>query len=247
MGHPNVSQKGLFIAAVKACKPDAALSHRSEAARLGVRPWTGGDIDVTTRAGTSKHHSGIQVHRSSLITRGDLTVRDGILVTNPTWTMVALASVLSPQDLRSTIRDALGMKLVSMRGLVTLLDRLGPIRGARTLREILARAQPTRSELEDVVYDLIVGGGFTPPEVNQPLRLEGRVVVPDFRWPDHRLVVEADGARWHDNALARADDAERQALLERHGETLVRVTWDEATLRPAASRARIDAVGAPRM
>ncbi len=74
-----------------------------------------------------------------------------------------------------------------------------------------------------------------------PLRLEGRTVIPDFRWPEQKLVVEADGARWHDNALARADDAERQALLERHGETVLRIRWDEATAQPGAARARIEA------
>ena len=121
--------------------------------------------------------------------------------------------------------------------MLALLERLGPVRGARNLRHILARsAIPTRSELEEVVYDLIIAGGFEPPEVNEPLRLEGRTVIPDFRWPDHKLVIEADGARWHDNALARADDAERQALLERHGETVFRIRWDEAI--PSASSAR---------
>ena len=95
-------------------------------------------------------------------------------------------------------------KLVSIRTLLALLERLGPVRGARTLRQILARALPTRSELEEVVYDLIIAGGFEPPEVNEPLRLEGRTVIPDFRWPEQKLVIEADGARWHDNALARA-------------------------------------------
>ena len=52
--------------------------------------------------------------------------------------------------------------------------------------------------------------------------------IPDFRWPDQRLVVEADGAAWHDNPLAREDDAERQALLEAAGERVIRVTWEQA-------------------
>ena len=172
-------------------------------------------------------------------------VRNGILVTNAAWTVVALASVLPRNELRSAVREALGSKLVSVPSLLSLLERLGPVRGTRALREILARALPTRSELEDVVYDLIVAGGFVPPEVNVPIRLEGRTVIPDFRWPDQKLVIEADGARWHDDALARAGDAERQALLERHGETVLRVRWDEATLRPGAARSRFAAAGAP--
>jgi len=207
--------------------------------------WTGGDIEVTVPDNVMRRHPGIAVHRSSLMTRGDQMVRDGILVTNPVWTVVALASVLPFAELRSVVRDALGMKLVSIPALLSLLERLGPIRGCRSLKRILAHAVPTRSELEEVVLDLIVAGGFVSPDVNVPLELEGRIVVPDFRWPNQKLVLEADGARWHENALARADDAERQARLERHGETVLRVTWDEAITRGAAARSRFAAAGAP--
>ncbi len=57
-------------------------------------------------------------------------------------------------------------------------------------------------------------------------------MIPDFRWAAQRLVVEADGAAWHDNPLARAGDAERQKLLEAHGEHVVRVTWAQVVARP---------------
>jgi very-short-patch-repair endonuclease len=104
---------------------------------------------------------------------------------------------------------------------------------------------PTRSELEDVVLELILRGGLEHPQVNVPLVLDGRRVVPDFRWPSARLVVEADGAAWHDNELARADDAERQALLEGHGERVLRVTWQQAVAQPAQTLGRLRAAGAP--
>ena len=94
---------------------------------------------------------------------------------------------------------------------------------ASRLRAILADGPaPTRSELEDVVLDLILRGGLPGPDVNVPLILGGRRVIPDFRWPDRQLVVEADGAAWHDDPLARDADAERQALLEAHGERVLR-------------------------
>ncbi len=104
---------------------------------------------------------------------------------------------------------------------------------------------PTRSVLEDAVLDLLLRGGFAYPDVNVPLVLDGRRVVPDFRWPAQQLVVEADGAAWHDHRLAREDDAERQALLEAHGEQVLRVTWDQAIERPAQTLTRIRSAGAP--
>ena len=95
------------------------------------------------------------------------------------------------------------------------------------------------------MLDLILRGGLAHPDVNAALRRSGRRVVPDFRWPERYLVIEADGAAWHDNQLAREDDAERQALLEAHGERVLRVTWDQAIARPGETLARIRAAGAP--
>ena len=146
-------------------------------------------------------------------------VRNGIKVTNATWTVVALAAVLPREDLRSAVSEVLGLRLTSVRSILELLGRLGRVRGARALKDILARGAPrTRSDLEDDVFDLIVAGGFETPEVNEPLILEGRRVVPDFRWPAQKLAVEADSARWHDDPLSHAADLERQTLLERDGE-----------------------------
>ncbi len=69
--------------------------------------------------------------------------------------------------------------------------------------------------------------------------------MPDFRWPARRLVVEADGAAWHDNPVVREADAERQALLERHGERVLRVTWAQAVTAPHHTLERLRAAGAP--
>jgi very-short-patch-repair endonuclease len=68
-------------------------------------------------------------------------------------------------------------------------------------------------------------------------------VIPDFRWPSAKLIVEADSSTWHENKLAREDDAERQALLEAHGERVIRVTWGQAIARRAQSIARLREAG----
>ena len=95
------------------------------------------------------------------------------------------------------------------------------------------------------MLDLILRGSHVHPDVNVPHYLEGRRTIPDFRWPQQRLVLEADSTTWHDNPLAQADDAERQALLEAHGERVLRVTWAQAITRPGATLARLRAAGAP--
>jgi very-short-patch-repair endonuclease len=55
-----------------------------------------------------------------------------------------------------------------------------------------------------------------------------------------------DGAAWHDDQLARTDDAERQAFLEAHGERVIRATWDQVVQRRAETVERVRASGAPR-
>jgi len=117
--------------------------------------------------------------------------------------------------------------------------------GAGKVRRILAAGPaPTRTVLEDVVLDLILDAGLEMPDVNVPLEIAGRRIVPDFRWPKRHLVIEADSRTWHDHRIAREDDAERQALLEAHGDRVLRVTWEQALNRRKESLARIRAAAA---
>jgi hypothetical protein len=170
----------------------------------------------------------------------------GIPVTAPARTLLDLASILDYQPLRRAVRQAQSVHRVNLRELSDVLARLAPCRGSAKLAEVIATGPaPTRSELEDAVLDLLLRGGLTRPEVNQPLTLSGRRLKPDFRWPAQRLVIEADGAAWHDNKIAREDDAERQALLEAHGERVLRVTWEQAIRRPGETLMRVRAAGAP--
>ncbi len=75
--------------------------------------------------------------------------------------------------------------------------------------------------------------------------LAGRRVIPDFRWPAQRLILEVDSTAWHTDPLARADDRERQALLEAHGETVLRVHWLDAVMAPTKLASLLTAKGAP--
>ncbi len=243
VGHRNVPLEGRFLAAVKACGPNAVLSHFSAATLYGLVHWDGRYPEVTAPANRS--HRGIRMHRSSLLDVDDVRRHHGIPITTPARTLVDLAATFEYRALRRVVREA-QRRLITVRQLLDTLNRLGPRRGVTKLAKILATGHaPTRSELEDAVLDLILAGGLEHPHVNRPLTIDGRRVVPDFRWPDQRLVLEADGAAWHDDRLAREDDAERQALLEASGERVVRVTWAQAVGRRAQTLERLRAAGAP--
>ena len=239
VGHANLPLEGRFLAAVKACGPTAVLSHFSAATLYGLVRWDDRHPEVTTRTGRT--HQGIRTHRSSLLDVQDVTRHRQVPVTTPARTLVDLAATFEYRALRRAVREA-QRSLTSARRILEALDRLGPRRGSANLTRILATGTaPTRSELEDVVLDLLLNAGFEHPHVNVPLTVGGRRVIPDFRGPAQRLVIEADGAEWHDDRLTREDDAERQALLEAHGERVLRVTWTQAVSRRAQTLERIRA------
>jgi hypothetical protein len=246
VGHPNLPLEGRFLAAVKACGPTAVLSHYAAGSHWRMVEWDDRRVEVTVLGEGTRLHPGLRVHRTQLREPRDVRHHDGIRVTSPARTLVDLASLLDYRPLRRAVRQAQSLRLVSLPEMAKTIERLGPRRGVRNLRRILATGPaPTRSELEDVVLDLILGGGLVRPDVNVPLTINGRRVIPDFRWPQQRLVVEADGAAWHDDPLAREDDAERQALLEAYGERVLRVTWEQSIARPTQTLDRLTAAGAP--
>ena len=246
VGHPNPPLEGRFLAAVKACGDRAWLSHFSAGAVERLVEWDGRQPETTVIGPGTRVHAGIRVHRTARLAPEDVTVCMGIPVTSPARTLVDLAGVLPYRALRRAVRQSQSLRLVTVTEILAALDRSNRRRGRRSLLRVLATsAAPTRSELEDVVLDLMLRGGLEHPDVNVPLVLGGRGIVPDFRWPRQRLVVEADGAAWHDHRLAREDDAERQALLEAHGERVVRVNWEQAVARGKQTFARFVAAGAP--
>jgi len=246
VGHANPSREGWLLAAVKACRRDAVLALWSAAMLLGILRWEDRDPDVLVIGGSRPAHPRINGHRTSYLPREHVTTVRGIPVTTAERTLLDLAGVLPAHRLRRAVRQAQFLKLTTIGSLVRALHGPGPARGRAKLARIIATgAAPTQSELEDAVLDLILRGGFAHPLVNEQLFLDGRRVVPDFRWPEQRLVIEADGPH-HDDPLARADDAERQALLEAHGDRVERVTWEQTIGRSRTTLARFAAAGAPR-
>jgi hypothetical protein len=246
VGHPALSMQGQLLAAVKSMGKGAVLSHFAGAALWDFVKWDDRYPDVTVvRAGVKRRRE-IRVHRTSVLEPQDVMRHQGIPVTSPARTLVDLAAVVNHKLLRTAVRRAQSRHRVGPPQLLATVRRLGARRGIANLNKILATGPaPTRSVLEDVVLDLVLTGGLVKPDVNKLLLLAGRRVVPDFRWPEQHVVVEADSRTWHDNKTAREDDAERQALLELHGERVLRVTWQQAITRPTQTIARIKNAGVP--
>src|SRR5215208_4212603 len=94
LGHPVLSLRGRWIAALLACGPNSVLSHRSAGVARGLIEDDQRIIDVTTTGGRGQL-DGVRVHRGR---RTAMRV-DGLPVTTVEQTLLDLAAVLTPREL----------------------------------------------------------------------------------------------------------------------------------------------------
>jgi very-short-patch-repair endonuclease len=214
------------MAAVLACGPDAALSHRSAAALWRIVPRWHAPTDVTTT--TDRRHPGIHVHRSVHV---DATTHYGIRVTTPARTLVDLADVLNPNQLTRALNEAQVHRLVTAAELTTLLTRYP---GRRTSR-ITPERGATRSHLEDAFTRFLRRHRLPLPERNQ--QIAGHEVDAIYR--THHLVIELDSRQFHTTPHAFEQDRDRDADLLNAGFSTLRITDHRLKHHPTTEAQRL--------
>ena len=235
-GHDGLTLRGRFLAATKAAGPGAALSHCSACFLWRLIGWDETWLpEVTIPMRGARCVPGITIHRTRV--PFEVVRLDGIPVTLSARAVVDLATALPYGPVRRAVREGMALKRIAVRDVIAVRGR----KGASTIMRILGDGHvPTRSEFEDVVLDLLDRGGFPRPDVNTPITVAGRRTVPDFRWPDKRLVLRPTAANGTLRAGARrrrgASSAPRAA-----GERVLRVTWKQAIARPDQTIARVRA------
>lgn len=245
--HPDaLTLEGRLTAAVVACGPGAILSHFAAGAWWRLVTWDGRIPEVTVPGDGGRRIDAIRVHRTRGLDRRDIWTRAGIHITSPARTALDIAAQMPQQALRRILRQAQAERRLGISQLRQAHARARNHPGAKALLAVIADGPtPTRSVAEDLLLDLVAGSALPRPEVNPRLEFGERTVMPDVLWRRHRLVVEVDGARFHSGAIARRDDARRQALLEAHGYRVLRVTYEQLTRDPEQTIARIAHALAP--
>jgi Protein of unknown function (DUF559)/Transcriptional regulator, AbiEi antitoxin len=233
VGHTRLTPRARLWAAMLACGgPGAALlGYSGAAAPWDLMPMPSGRVDVITlrRSASTKL---VRVHQTRTLEPQDVTDIDGLPLTTPTRTLIDLADQLTPQRLERVLHRAEILRLLDVAAIHARLASL-PGRRSRTLRHALATLEPgpdvTRSELEERFLALVAKYGLPRPLVNN--RVAGHEV--DFYWPDHRLIVETDGAATHLTPTAFEQDRARDAHLTALGYRVIRITWRQME-RPEA-------------
>jgi very-short-patch-repair endonuclease len=227
VGRPELTPHGRWMAAVLVCGDGAALSHRSAAELWGIGYEEKGRIDVTVARRCEIKRSGLKVRSRPKLLDGSVVRRFGIPVTDPTQTLVDLATELKPVRLERAVNQADVHDLVDPETLRRSLDAYVGMPGAGTLRTMLDRHtfRLSDSDLEIYFRPLALAAGFPMPLSKQWVL--GFEV--DFRFPDHDLIVETDGLRYHRTPAQQARMVKRDQKHTSHGLRVLRFThWQIA-------------------
>lgn len=214
VGHAGLSNEGTWMAAVLVCGKGAALSHRSAAMLWGMLTPRQATIHVTVPGSAGRaRRKGLYIHRSSILSPSQTTLRANIPVTKPSRTLSDLHRAAPEAEFREALRQAQFRRL--------------PLGQTQTDR--------TRSELERNLLAICRRHRLPPPAVNVRI---GPYLV-DFLWRESRLVVEVDGWGAHGTRSAFEDDRARDVELKLLGYDVVRFTYLQVIERPAETAAKL--------
>jgi very-short-patch-repair endonuclease len=234
VGWPALDQKRRWMGAVLAGGEGAVLSHRSAAALWEFGSQAAERIDVSVRRRCELRRPGIRFHGRPSLRARDLQRRDDIPVTSPIQTLVDLATELDAISLERAVNDADKRGLIDPEILREQLAHHGGQRGVRPLRLLLDKLffRLSDSDLE-IYFRRIVRRAKLPMPLSKQRVNQFEV---DFFWPDHGLVVETDGLRYHRTPSAQTRDARRDRAHIIAGMTPLRFTHYEVRYEPARVR-----------
>jgi very-short-patch-repair endonuclease len=226
VGRPELTPYGRWMAAVLLCGDGAMLSHRSAAELWGIGR-EGDVIDVTVRRKCEIRRKGLKVRSRASLDAKSVTRWRGIPVTDPVQTLIDLATELPPLRLERAVNEADKLDLVDPETLRACLDSHPGEPGVKALRTLLDRHtfRLSDSDLEVLFRPLAMAAGFARP-LSKEMILGYEV---DFHFPDHDLIVETDGLRYHRTPSQQARMAKRDQTHTAAGLRVLRFThWQIA-------------------
>jgi very-short-patch-repair endonuclease len=227
VGRAELTPCGKWMAAVLACGGGAVLSHRSAAELWGIGYEEKGRIDVTIRRRSRLERAGVKVHSRPKLPERSVLRRFGIPVTHPVQTLIDLATELKPLRLERAVNQADVHDLVDPESLRQSLDGYFGVPGVKTLRTMLDRHtfRLSDSDLEILFRPLARAAAFSLP-LSKHWVLGYEV---DFFFPDHGLIVETDGLRYHRTPAQQARMVKRDQKHTAAGFRVLRFThWQIA-------------------
>ena len=216
-------------------------SHRSAAALHRVDGYTLGRVEIVVPSGRSLTVAGVTVHESNQMSLARPTARRGVPCTGLPRTVLDLAAVVTRKRLDRTIDAVLRDGQLRPSDLYAVLasharkgrDGCGALRASLDAR--LGDHPVPLSEWSRMVEDLLRDAGLGQPRLEYRIcRANGSLIAQvDLAYPNRRLAIELDSARYHLNRESFVNDPRRRNRLMVAGWNVLTFTWDDYINRPA--------------
>jgi very-short-patch-repair endonuclease len=188
--------------------PGSVLAFASAGAAWGMRPWEG-SFEVIVRQGSAgpRRHDGLLVCRTKHL---HATTLNGLPITTPERTLADLWPRLDQKAQAHMLRNALRLKCLTTASLAAHLRQASARQRPHSLTQRLDRYAALkfhrcRSDAEAAAVVVLAEAGIAVPDIN--VRIAGEEA--DLSWPQRRLIVEIDGATYHQDKL---EDARKSAI-----------------------------------
>jgi very-short-patch-repair endonuclease len=156
---------------------------------------------------------------------------EGFEVSGAADTVITLARDLDRDRLASVIDDGIAARLFTASDLDSALHRWSGWPGLTKLRPLLherseSAYQPPTNELERLLRRVLNHPSLPAHSRQVPLRFEAAAMTVDAYIPAWRLIVEADGRRWHTRVADFKRDRVRDNEAAANGLAVLRFTYE---------------------
>lgn len=222
--------------------PAGIVSHETALHLHRVHQVSRRPITLTVPHGGHARLDGVVVHQIDDLAQHPRrkATMSGLPVTTPERALVDVSAKVTEVHLGQLVDKAVAERRVSMaRVAASLGEVLRPGKpGVTKLARVLdARSDgyvPPQSELERALFAALDLGGLPQPRRQFPLPGRGALQgVVDAAYPEAKVIIEADGRRWHARFEAFRRDRQRDRDAARAGWLTVRFVYEEIVYEPA--------------
>jgi hypothetical protein len=238
-GTPRTRRHDLWVAKL-AVGEAGVISHESAALLHGAERLPADPIVLTAPHGRGQSLPGLFVHQIDDLRTSHRTLVDELPVSKPARSVVELAATQPAGVIGRVADDLVRMGKTTYGGIAAVFSQVvrpgkpGLVKVARVLEERGDGHVPPHSELERLLFATLEAGGLPAPSRQIPLPGRGPVRgIADGGYADARILLEADGRRWHSRVDAARADRARDAQVVRAGWVPLRFVYEQIVADPA--------------
>lgn len=224
------SQDLAWMAARVAAGDDHMLGALTASAVWGFKSYPDPpNIELLTASTSRTRMEGVTTHRTLWLPKSHTTTRRKLSVTTPERTLYDTATLVPFKTLRTAANDAIRRDLLRERDLTRLVDRMPRTSGAVSAMRMLAAVivpgyHPGESEPELDIAEMLVAGGYEPPEHQIWVRGDGWRYRIDVGYRELKQGFEYQSEQEHLNRESFHRDQLRTTRLQRAGWTVWPIT-----------------------